>query len=511
MDVSRVRPRLVRAARVNGLVTAQHPEARVVDRYRIHDAIGTGGMATVHLGRFVGPAGFSRTVAIKRMHPHLAKEPEFVAMFLDEARLAARIRHPNVVSTLDVLARDDELLIVMEYVHGASLGGLAKLLTLQKQRAPVPIACAIVADLLAGLHAAHEARDERGVPLQIVHRDVSPQNVLVGADGVSRVLDFGVAKAVGRLQQTRDGEVKGKVAYMAPEQLRGKPIARAADIYAASVVLWETLTGHRMFRSDQDAVLVEKILFGAIDAPSARAPSIPEALNAIVLRGLSREPEQRFATARDMLRAIRECVRLASPSEVGDWLEELVGEELAERAAAVSAIDLGANPTEGARASRLSVTAIKVRKAEDEAAVILPTEAIGSLATVLGELPLTPRQPVAGEGGPWRRVWWPLGTMVAATAAVATVWATSAPSAPAPPAVGVSSSLPAASALLPPLPPAASPGAAPAPGASVAASASSLPTPAPRPLSRPRPVKSDCTPPYTTDADGTRHYKLQCL
>src|SRR5689334_18826919 len=159
-------------------------------------------MATVHLGRLLGPVGFSRTVAIKRLHSQFASDPTFVSMFVDEARLAARIRHPNVVPTLDVATLGGELLLVMEYVPGESLSGLMRTVFEAGERIPPPVTAAIVCGVLEGLHAAHEARTEDGEPLDIVHRDVSPSNVLVGTDGIARVLDFGIAKAAFRVQTT---------------------------------------------------------------------------------------------------------------------------------------------------------------------------------------------------------------------------------------------------------------------------------------------------------------------
>src|SRR5262245_60206940 len=184
-------------------VGAAAPNAgyRIIGRYALHDAIASGGMATVHLGKLLGAVGFARTVAIKRLHAQFAKDPDFVAMFLDEARIAGRIRHPNVVPILDFVQDDGELLLVMEYVHGESLARLARSWrTSTGQGVPVPIALSIMSAALYGLHAAHEATDERGAPLDIVHRDVSPQNILVSHDGVARVVDFGVAKAAGRMQ-----------------------------------------------------------------------------------------------------------------------------------------------------------------------------------------------------------------------------------------------------------------------------------------------------------------------
>src|SRR5580704_13437939 len=188
-------------------------------RYTIYGKIASGGMASVCFGRLLGGEGFARTVAIKRLHPHLAEDPEFRATLIDEARMAARIHHPNVVPTLDVVTADGELMLVMEYVRGESLARLLKIERARSRRVPLHIVSAIGSGSLNGLHAAHEATSDSGEPLGIVHRDVSPQNLLVGVDGLARVIDFGVAKAAGRLQTTSDGAIKGKVAYMAPEQL----------------------------------------------------------------------------------------------------------------------------------------------------------------------------------------------------------------------------------------------------------------------------------------------------
>ncbi|PKN48115.1 MAG: serine/threonine protein kinase, partial [Deltaproteobacteria bacterium HGW-Deltaproteobacteria-20] len=169
-------------------------------------------MATIHVGRLMGPVGFARTVAIKRLHPNFAKDPEFVAMLMDEARLAARIRHPNVVSIVDVVAAGGELLLVMDYVAGESLARLLYRNNKLGTRVELPIAVRVISELLAGLHAAHEVKSDRGLPLDVVHRDVSPQNILVGRDGITHLIDFGVAKAAGRVQTTREGQLKGKLA-----------------------------------------------------------------------------------------------------------------------------------------------------------------------------------------------------------------------------------------------------------------------------------------------------------
>jgi serine/threonine protein kinase len=330
------------------------PNVRVVGRYALYDAIAAGGMATVHLGRLLGPVGFSRTVAIKRLHAQFASDPEFVSMFLDEARLAARIRHPNVVPTLDVVATSGELFLVMEYVPGESVARLARAMREHEQTVPLRITSTIVAGLLHGLHAAHEAKDERGYPLGIVHRDVSPQNVLVGTDGVPRVLDFGVAKAAGRMQTTKEGQIKGKLSYMPPEQLNGGTVSRQTDIYAAGVVLWELLTGRRLFAADNEGAVVAKVLEGRILPPSQVLASGKrtitnsmqrqlEAVDALVMRALAKDPQARFATAREMAVGLERALQPATASDVGEWVEHVAREVLHSRAALVAEIESSAS------------------------------------------------------------------------------------------------------------------------------------------------------------------------
>jgi serine/threonine-protein kinase len=296
-------------------------------------------MATVHYGRLLGPVGFSRTVAIKRLHAQFAKDPEFAAMFLDEARLAARIRHPNVVPTLDVVALDGELFLVMDYVQGESLGRLIRASAAKKEYIPVDIISSIVCGVLHGLHAAHEATNEGGDPLGIVHRDVSPQNVLVGADGVPRVLDFGVAKAAGRMQTTREGQLKGKLAYMSPEQLRAGTVDRRTDVYAAGVVLWETICLRHLFTGESEGAVVTKVLEEKIVPPSTAVAGLPSAIDGIVLKALNRDAAQRYESARAMALALEAAVPIASPTRINEWLQGLVGELLAERAKSVALVE----------------------------------------------------------------------------------------------------------------------------------------------------------------------------
>jgi hypothetical protein len=308
---------------------------RIIGRYAMFDEVGRGGAATVHIGRLIGPIGFSRTVAIKKLHESVAGDPEVVAMFLDEARLTGRIRHPNVVPMLDVLAIEGEVFLVMEYVHGESLSSLLRGLQARNQPVPVPIAVQILRDVLHGLHAAHEARSDRGQPLDLVHRDVSPQNILVGADGISRILDFGIAKAVDRIQDTHTGQLKGKVSYMAPEQLLGQPIDRRVDVYAAGLVLWEALAGKRLFPGDSSGHVMYRVLRGEIPPLSDAPPLVRDAVS----KATERDRVARFATAFGFARALEDASAPVAPTAVGDWVREVSGPALTRRYELLQAIE----------------------------------------------------------------------------------------------------------------------------------------------------------------------------
>jgi eukaryotic-like serine/threonine-protein kinase len=490
------------------VAAAQATNLRVIGRYALFDEIASGGMAAVHVGRLLGPAGFSRTVAIKRLHPQFARDPEFLTMFMDEARLAARIRHPNVVPTLDVVSAQGEIFLVMEYFLGESF---AKLLALAKQaggRAPIDVVCAIVGAALHGLHAAHEAKDERGEPLGIVHRDVSPQNILVGADGIARVLDFGIAKAEGRAQVTREGQVRGKMAYVAPEQFLAGRADRKADIYAASVVLWEALTAQRLFLGETEAQTVARVLNDTVVPPSSIAPGVAPELDRLVLRGLSRNPEERPATARDMARDLEAVAPTAAPGKVAEWVDSMLGPSLAERAQIISRIEqLKELPPTGpsSRPPRVLAaadepTAVEYRSAAD--ASDAPVEGTGTSAAFV-ELARKRKQNAR--------------LALVAVALLVLVLVLLFGRSPEPPPVAPPLE-PSATRLVPPPraseappPPASVPVVAPVvPSATVSPSAS-----APRggPVrTKPRTKeRANCDPPYTIDEQGVRRYKLECL
>jgi serine/threonine protein kinase len=304
-------------------------EGRVIGRYLILDEIASGGMATVHLAHVEG-SDADKFVAVKCMHAHYARDPDFVSMFLDEANLCTRIRHENVVATIDVAQQKNELLLVLELVDGESLSRLVKTITARGGRVPQSIAAAVVRDMLAGLHAAHEATGEDGEALMIVHRDVSPHNVLVGTDGVVKVLDFGVAKARGRVQQTQKGQLKGKLAYMSPEQARGRTVDRRSDLFAAGIVLWEMLVGQRLFDGDNEAALLVSLLTEKPSAPSKKDPSLAK-LDALVLKALATEPDERFSTAKEMAEAITAVMQPASRTEIAAWVKGEAKASLARR------------------------------------------------------------------------------------------------------------------------------------------------------------------------------------
>ena len=283
----------------------------VLDRYQIIGQIAAGGMATVSLGRIEGVGGFQRFVAIKRLHPHLAQEPEFVEMFLDEARLAAKIHHQNVVPILEIGASGGHYFLVMEYIEGATLGRLMARALSRDQTVARSIVLRVVVDALGGLHAAHEAHDELGGPLGIVHRDISPQNILVGTDGCTRITDFGVARASARLANTRKGSMKGKLAYMAPEQTKGDDLDRRADLFAMGIVLWEVLAAKRLFKGASEAQTLAKVLIDPIPRLRTVIPDLDAAVDEVVARSLDRDPAKRYQTAAEMADAVERAARIA--------------------------------------------------------------------------------------------------------------------------------------------------------------------------------------------------------
>jgi serine/threonine-protein kinase len=307
--------------------------------------LGRGGMGTALLARLTGTGGFERLVVVKRLHQRLLHEPEIRRRFIDEARLAASVHHANVVGIQQASTDDDGPFLVLDYVEGASLDALIEGAAARGDGLPVPIALRIALDALTGLHAVHEARDGAGRPLRILHRDISPQNILVGLDGVARVADFGIAKSTLAPKTTEVGMVMGKLAYMAPEYLAREPSDRRMDIYSMGITLWETLAGAAPWPQVTDAQLVAHIFSTGVPELSTVMDIAPQ-VEAVVARACSRTAEDRYATARDMVADVaaigRETGWVASHGEVAEFVHALVGSEIQDRRSSVAQV-LGAS------------------------------------------------------------------------------------------------------------------------------------------------------------------------
>lgn len=355
-------------------------------RYEISGLIASGGMAKVHLGHAVGVGGFERRVAIKTMHAHLAEQADFVAMFLDEARVSARIHHPNVVATLDVQQDAEGIFLVMEYVDGFALHTILAASRDEGRTLPLGLTLRIFLDVLAGLHAAHELTDASGAPLEVVHRDVSPHNVLVGADGAARLTDFGIARAATRLAMTHEGHLKGKLRYMAPEQLGGRTVDRRADVYAAGAVLWEMLAGVGLVRGEDEGACLLEIGRADKESPRAHEPEVPEPIAAACLRALRLDPEERYPTAAAFAEALEIAateagVAVASPREVSALVRAL---EARARSTAGPASNAGAQTATGAGFGPHPVptptAGVEVPRAAPRSRSLAPVAVVASLA-----------------------------------------------------------------------------------------------------------------------------------
>jgi len=315
----------------------------VLGRYELLMPIASGGMATVWAARMKGTRGFQKIVAIKTILPQLSDDPQFEQMFLDEASLASRIRHPNVAQILDLGEQEGVLFLVMDWVDGEPLSVLLKAASRDTGSIPLPITLRIITQACAGMHSAHEVRDESGAPLGLVHRDASPQNLLVTFDGVVKVVDFGIAKATGRASaDTNAGQIKGKAAYMSPEQVKGGELDRRTDVFALGIILYLMTTGKHPFRGENDGATLYNISSErAAVLPSKIVKQYPLSLEAVVMKALAKNPAHRFASAHELQRALDMALpasqRLTTDVEVAAFVQHLLGERREQRKKALKA------------------------------------------------------------------------------------------------------------------------------------------------------------------------------
>jgi serine/threonine-protein kinase len=329
-DMESVRPNRRRRPPADSEVPARTAPEKI-GRYQLCFELASGGMASVYLARAEGAPGFEKLVALKRIHPHLADEKDYVEMFLDEARIASRITHANVCSVFDFGEAEGEYFIAMEYLVGEPLSRVQRRVVAnadQRASALLPARMArVIAQACEGLHAAHELRDADGESLHVVHRDVSAENLFVTYDGATQVVDFGIAHARQRVHHTEAGQVKGTFPYMAPEQMTAAVVDRRVDVWALGAVLWELLTLRTLFLRDTDVNTMYAVLSGEIRPPSDYRSEVPPELDEIVLKALQRSPHERWQSAREMGKALRRFLAkqddLVGPAEIADWMEEL--------------------------------------------------------------------------------------------------------------------------------------------------------------------------------------------
>jgi serine/threonine-protein kinase len=312
------------------------PGRQRVGRYEILTPLSVGGMAELSLAFVKGPGGFRKFVALKRILPQHRAQEDFVAMFLDEARISAALSHANIGQVFELGEAEQDFFMAMEFIEGQDLSRINRLARKQGGVVPTGFSAAVVRDACNALHYAHAFTSPAGRPLPVIHRDLSLRNIMVSFSGTTKVIDFGIAKARGSLASTAGGMVKGSIGYMSPEQIRGEELTGASDLFAAGAVLFELLTGRRVFTADDPTAAMYKVLHEA--APPVRAvnPDVPEALAAVVARALEKDPARRFATGRDMARAIEQAVPCFDEAERSAWMEANFAADIARTRAMLS-------------------------------------------------------------------------------------------------------------------------------------------------------------------------------
>jgi serine/threonine-protein kinase len=306
----------------------------IFGRYELLRKIATGGMGQVYLARQKGPVGFEKLMVVKRILPHLAEEDQFIEMFFDEARIAAHLNHPNIAQIFDLGDVDGTFYIAMEYVNGESLKQVMNRVRSIRSQIPLGLKVRIAADAAAGLHSAHQARNPAGKLLDFIHRDVSPQNILVGFNGFVKLIDFGVAKAATKVSNTVTGAIKGKYAYMSPEQARGGDLDHRSDIFGLGTILYEMLTEQRLFKRENENATLKAVISAKPAAPSTMGIAMPPAIDAICLKALEKKPDDRYQSAEDFQLALEEFIRAerlqATSTYLASFMRKLYDQEQGE-------------------------------------------------------------------------------------------------------------------------------------------------------------------------------------
>jgi hypothetical protein len=390
-------------------------------RYQLLTELGRGGMAELHLGRVHGAGGFAKVVAIKRIHRQHVRDPRFVEMFLNEGRIAAQLAHPNICQVHDLGEVDGELFLVMEYLEGVSWEEAMVALPRTAAATDLRFIVGAFAQLCEGLHHAHTLRAPDGRPTPVIHRDVSPQNLFITTAGVAKVLDFGVSKVLTNDRVTRSGVVKGKLTYMPPEQLADLPLDPRVDVFAAGTVLWEAITGARLFKRETDYLVWRAITEEPIPPPSALRPELPPALDAVLARALARDREQRFGSTVELAQALRAAtIGLGpplEPVELGQAVRTHCATTLATRAAqvAVALTEPPGDPDPDAAATVRMATGPVTEATRPSRPVVAPT---ASAAAVPGSASVALRDASVVVARPRRSA---VAAVLAAVAAVAIV------------------------------------------------------------------------------------------
>lgn len=446
--------------------------------YFVHRAFATGGMGSVHLGKMRSPDGRRKIVAIKRMSPELARDPASLAQFMDEASLTVRIRHPNVVTVEEAIVHDGELFIVSEFYDSVPLSKVLQRCFEAKARVPNAVAFAITNDILSGLEGAHETKGRSGELLEVVHRDISLQNILLGRFGVSKIVDFGIAKSKGRLAETQVGFIRGKLGYMAPEQMSGsRSTDKRADLFAAGVVLWELIAGDRLYEGDSFEEFDKMLRSGNIPVPSNSTS--PDTMN-FLKRALSSDRNARYSNAQEMRAALAKLGEFASPEEVAAWVKPLLQADFDELDLALSEFEATEAtivlPSKGETAHSGFFTSDRIRVSVMTAATIFFLSSVGfSLYRIMGPSSV--------------------GDSLQADGAVATTNPVGSTSGGATLSAGGDET--------------------PVGTATEIRTDAAAPDPTSKePRKKPwltRPPRLNCNPPYTLDANGRKRYKPHCL